>query len=241
VPQPWMNLSYLRFDLDFAGGIAGVPGRLLLVLARASFTLGRAQPCRAPALQRGVAFRLKRRSALRAFVSAFSGLADSSDCPAVGGTRRSRPSAVRPAPDRRPWRETSAVPPLLGLGGGLTCRSRRFGFLKPAISFDLVCPAAEIGKAQVHPMPFNARANQPLLPRWGCLSPRFAKTPLFPSAQERDDIGADVILAQELKGLVRRRHAIMGESADSLLPCRHAILIVRAVKTSMEFDAPISM
>jgi hypothetical protein len=63
----------------------------------------------------------------------------------------------------------------------------------------------------------------------------------LPSAQERDDIGADVILAQELKGLVRRRHAIMGESADSLLPCRHAILIVRAVKTSMEFDAPISM
>jgi len=42
-----------------------------------------------------------------------------------------------------------------------------------------------------------------------------------------------VILAQQLKGLVRRRHAIMGESADSLLPCRHAILVIRAVKTSM--------
>jgi hypothetical protein len=42
-----------------------------------------------------------------------------------------------------------------------------------------------------------------------------------------------VILAQELKGLVRRRHAIMGEGADSLLPCRHAILMIRAVKTSM--------
>jgi hypothetical protein len=50
-----------------------------------------------------------------------------------------------------------------------------------------------------------------------------------------------VILAQELKGLVRRRHAIMGEGADSLLPCRHAILIVRAVKILMESDAPISM
>jgi len=47
-----------------------------------------------------------------------------------------------------------------------------------------------------------------------------------------------VILAQELKGLVRRRRAIMGEGADSLLPCRHAILIVRAVKILMEFGAP---
>src|ERR1700724_2670004 len=55
----------------------------------------------------------------------------------------------------------------------------------------------------------------------------------LPSAQEWNDIGADVILAQQLKGLVRRRHAVMGESADSLLPCRHAILMIRAVETSM--------
>jgi hypothetical protein len=39
-----------------------------------------------------------------------------------------------------------------------------------------------------------------------------------------------VILAEKLKGLVRRRYAIVGEGADSLLPCRHAILMVRAVK-----------
>ena len=50
-----------------------------------------------------------------------------------------------------------------------------------------------------------------------------------------------MILTQELKGLVRRRHAIMGEVADSLLPRRHAILMIRAVKILMEFDAPISM
>jgi hypothetical protein len=43
-----------------------------------------------------------------------------------------------------------------------------------------------------------------------------------------------MILAQELEGLVRRRHAVMGEGADSLLPCRHAILMIRAVKTSMQ-------
>ena len=60
-----------------------------------------------------------------------------------------------------------------------------------------------------------------------------------PPAQERNHIGADVILAQKLNGLVRRRHAIMGEGADSLLPCRHAILIIRAVKILMEFDATI--
>src|SRR6202035_752143 len=61
----------------------------------------------------------------------------------------------------------------------------------------------------------------------------------LPSAQERNDIGADGILAQELKGLVRRRHAVMAESADSLLPCRHAILIARAVEIVKQFDAPI--
>ena len=60
-----------------------------------------------------------------------------------------------------------------------------------------------------------------------------------PSAQERNHIGADVILAQELKGLVRRRHAVMGEVADSLLPCRHAILMIRAAKILLEFDATI--
>ena len=60
-----------------------------------------------------------------------------------------------------------------------------------------------------------------------------------PPAQERNDIGADVILAQELKGLVRRRHAVMGEVADSLLPCRHAILMIRAAKILLEFDATI--
>jgi hypothetical protein len=46
-----------------------------------------------------------------------------------------------------------------------------------------------------------------------------------------------VILAQKLKGPVRRRHAFMAEVADSLLPCRHAILMIRAVKILMEFDA----
>ena len=73
----------------------------------------------------------------------------------------------------------------------------------------------------------------------GVLVATLCQAPLVPSAQERNDIGADVILAQELKGLVRRRHAIMGEVADSLLPCRHASLIIRAVKILMEFDAPI--
>jgi hypothetical protein len=45
-----------------------------------------------------------------------------------------------------------------------------------------------------------------------------------------------VILAQELKGLIRRRRAFMGEVADSLLPCRHAILMIRAVKILMEYN-----
>jgi hypothetical protein len=48
-----------------------------------------------------------------------------------------------------------------------------------------------------------------------------------------------VILAKQLKRLVRRRHAVMGEGANSLLPCRHAILMIRAVKTLKKCDAPI--
>ncbi len=42
-----------------------------------------------------------------------------------------------------------------------------------------------------------------------------------------------MILAKELKGLVRRRHAFVSEGIDSLLPCRHAVLIIRAVRDSM--------
>lgn len=43
-----------------------------------------------------------------------------------------------------------------------------------------------------------------------------------PSTQERNDIGADVILAQQLEWLIRRRHAFMSEIIDSRLPRRHA-------------------
>jgi hypothetical protein len=57
--------------------------------------------------------------------------------------------------------------------------------------------------------------------------------PAAPSTQERNDICADVILAQELKRLVRRRDAFVDEGIDSLLPCRHAVLIIRAVRDSM--------
>jgi len=45
-----------------------------------------------------------------------------------------------------------------------------------------------------------------------------------PSTQERDDISADVILAQELKRLLRRRYVVVNESIDSRLPCRHAMI-----------------
>ena len=76
---------------------------------------------------------------------------------------------------------------------------------------------------------FDGRARRRALPNTA-----------LPAAQEWNHIGADVILAQELKGLVRRRHAVMGEGADSLLPCRHAILMIRAAKILMEFDATIS-
>jgi hypothetical protein len=49
-----------------------------------------------------------------------------------------------------------------------------------------------------------------------------------PSTQERNNIRADVILAKELKRLAGRRYAFVNEGIDSLLPCRHAVLIIRA-------------
>jgi hypothetical protein len=43
-----------------------------------------------------------------------------------------------------------------------------------------------------------------------------------PAAQERDDVGADMVLAEELKRLADRRIAFMNESVQALLSCRHS-------------------
>ena len=42
-----------------------------------------------------------------------------------------------------------------------------------------------------------------------------------PSTQEWNDIRADMILAKELKGLIRGWYAVMSEGIDALLPCCH--------------------
>jgi len=51
-----------------------------------------------------------------------------------------------------------------------------------------------------------------------------------PSAQKRNDIGADVILAKKFNWLVCRRITLVSEGGDSLLPCRHALSISPVVK-----------
>jgi hypothetical protein len=43
----------------------------------------------------------------------------------------------------------------------------------------------------------------------------------MPSAQERNDISADVILAKELERLVSRRGSVMTECVNSFLPGCH--------------------
>jgi hypothetical protein len=43
-----------------------------------------------------------------------------------------------------------------------------------------------------------------------------------PSTKERNYIRADMILAKELEGLIRRRIAFMNESVQALLPCCHS-------------------
>jgi hypothetical protein len=50
-----------------------------------------------------------------------------------------------------------------------------------------------------------------------------------PSAQEWNDIGADVILAKKLKRLVRRWNTFVSEGVDSYLPGHHARLFIPAV------------
>ena len=47
-----------------------------------------------------------------------------------------------------------------------------------------------------------------------------------PSAQKRNDIGADVILAKNFKRLVLWRNTFVSEGVDSLLPCRHPVSII---------------
>jgi len=42
-----------------------------------------------------------------------------------------------------------------------------------------------------------------------------------PSTGERNKIGADVILAQDLERLVRGRRAVVSELIDALLSCGH--------------------
>ena len=54
-----------------------------------------------------------------------------------------------------------------------------------------------------------------------------------PSAQEWNDIGADVIFAKKFMWLVRRRNTLVSEGADSLLPCGHR----SRVSLLLEFDA----
>jgi hypothetical protein len=52
-----------------------------------------------------------------------------------------------------------------------SCRLRKSGSLKPLIYSDLASNTEDL---PVHNS-VNARANRPLLLRWGCLFPRFAK------------------------------------------------------------------
>jgi hypothetical protein len=56
---------------------------------------------------------------------------------------------------------------------------------------------------------------------------------ITPSAQKWNDIGADVILAKKFKRLVRRRNTFVSEGVDSLLPRRHAVLIIPVFTNSM--------
>jgi hypothetical protein len=45
----------------------------------------------------------------------------------------------------------------------------------------------------------------------------------MPSAQERNDISADVVLTKELERLVSRRGSVMTELVNSFLACCHVL------------------
>jgi hypothetical protein len=61
-----------------------------------------------------------------------------------------------------------------------------------------------------------------------------------PSAQEGHDVGADMILAQELERLVRRGQAVMGESVKALLFGRHCLRHRGAKQARCELAATIA-
>ena len=103
-----------------------------------------------------------------------------------------------------------------------SCRLRKSGSLKPLIYSDLASNPEDLPVCAV-PNSVNARANRPLLLRWGCLFPVLPST-APPSTQERNDISADVILAKELKRLICRWHAFV-KGIDSCSACHHAALI----------------
>ena len=46
-----------------------------------------------------------------------------------------------------------------------------------------------------------------------------------PSAQERNNIGTDVVLTKELQRLVRRRGPVMNKCVDALSPCCHVFAL----------------
>jgi hypothetical protein len=54
-----------------------------------------------------------------------------------------------------------------------------------------------------------------------------------PSAQKWNDVGADMILAQNFKRLVHRRNTLVSEGIDSFLPSHHTVLATLIVLNLM--------
>jgi hypothetical protein len=111
-------------------------------------------------------------------------------------------------------------------------RSMKSGCLKPAIYFR---PCISI----LHSLPRLGGLNCVQLPSthapaddrrfdWAAGIHTVPST-ATPSAQKRNDVGADVILAEKFKRLVRRRNTFVTEGLDSLSPCRHAVSIIPVV------------
>jgi hypothetical protein len=177
-------------------------------------------------LNRSVAFGLLRPFGLTSFLFRPFDLAGGLDRTALGRARR---SLRQPFCQRR----------VSNLGAKLfnatfralaaaSWRCMKSGCLKPAIYFR---PCVSM----LHGLPWLGGLSCVRLPSTHAPSdhPRFdwsaglhtVPSTATPSAQKRNDIGADVILAKKFKRLVRRRVTLVSERVYSLLPCRHTVSI----------------
>jgi hypothetical protein len=103
----------------------------------------------------------------------------------------------------------------------VSCRSTKSGYLKPAIfSRPFIFSLARLSRLSCVQFPSTHAPADDRRFDWAAGIHTMPST-ATPSAQKRNDIGADVIFAKKFKWLVYRRNTLVSKGVDSL--CRVAM------------------